>query len=88
MKTINLRINFFWDDGDDMQEFALTIPSNVCEIEVVDILEKEHDYLCTEDEEDIYGVQGRNPETLLDYVCEKYGWSYKTFEFDIDINLR
>ena len=25
MRTLNLRINFFWDDGDDMETFELTV---------------------------------------------------------------
>ena len=87
MKTLNLRINFFWDDGDDIWEFKLTVPSNVSEIEVTDILKKEHEYLDMEDEEDIYGINGRDPITLLDYICEKYGWSWSDFEFNIDLNF-
>lgn len=91
MMTLNLRINFFYDDGDDMKSFKLTVPDNVSSIEITDILRKEHEYLCEiedeEDEEDIYGTMGRNPETLLDYVCEKYGWSWREFEFDIDVNF-
>ena len=50
MKTLNLRINFFWDDGDDIWEFKLTVPSNVSEIKVADILKKEHEYLDMEDQ--------------------------------------
>lgn len=33
------------------------------------------------------GINGRNPVTLLDYICEKYGWSWSDFEFDIDLNF-
>ena len=87
MKKINLRINFFWDDGDDIWEFILTVPNNVTELEVSEILSKEHDYLDTEDDEDFYGIHGRNPVTLLDYICEKYGWSWEDFYFNIDLNF-
>ena len=80
-------INFFWDDGDDIWEFRIIVPENVSEIEVAETLKKEHEYLDMEDEEDIYGVNGRNPVTLLDYICEKYGWSWSDFEFDIDLNF-
>ena len=71
MRTLNLRINFFWDDGDDMETFELTVPSNVSNAEILDVLKKEHEYLCEEDEEDVYGKTGRTPETLLNYP--KYG---------------
>lgn len=87
MKTLSLRINFSWDDGDDIQEFKLTVPSNVSEIEVANTLKKEHEYLDTEDKEDIYGINGRNPVTLLNYIYEKYGWLWSDFKFDIDLNF-
>lgn len=82
MKTLNVII---WDDC--AWDFKVTVPSNVSETEVVDILRKEHKYLCTEDKEDIYEIQGKDPSTLLDYVCEKYDWSWRKFEYDIDITL-
>lgn len=88
MRTLNLRINFFWDDGDDMEIFELTVPSNVSNAEILDALKKEHEYLCKEDEEDVYGKTGRTPETLLNYICDKYyGWSWRDFQYDIDVNF-
>lgn len=87
MKKFNLRINFFWDDGDDMKEFALTVPDNVNTEEIKEALIKEHKYLDLEDETDLYGTSGRDPETLLDYVCEKYEWNWEEFSFDIDLNF-
>lgn len=88
MRTLNLRINFFWDDGDDIKEFKLTVPDNVSDSEIMETLKKEHEYLCHEDEENIYGTDGRNPETLLNYVCDKYyGWSWCDFQYDIDVNF-
>lgn len=87
MKKFNLRINFFWDDGDDMWEFSLTVPNNISTEEVKDALIKTHNYLDMEDETDIYGTTGRSPETLLDYMCEKQGWSWEKFDFDIDLNF-
>lgn len=87
MRTLNIRINFFWDDEDDICNFKLTVPNNVNEIEIVDLIEREHEYLCREDTEDIYGIQGRNPETLINYVCEKYNWEWNKFDFDIDLTF-
>ena len=88
MRTLNLRINFFWDDGDDMETFELTVPKSVSNEEILDTLKKEHEYLCTEDEEDIYGKTGRTPKTLLDHVCNKYcGWSWCDIQYDIDVNF-
>ena len=82
-----MRINFFWDDGDDIQEFALTVPDNVNVEEIEEVLFKTHNYLDREDETDLYGTTGRNPETLLDYVCENHEWSWEEFSFDVDLNF-
>ena len=87
MKKFNLRINFFWDDEDDMWKFKLTVPNNVKIEEVKEILFKTHEYLDMEDETDLYGTTGRSPVTLLNYICEKYGWSWEDFSFDIDLNF-
>lgn len=87
MKKLNLRINFFWDDGDDMWEFILKVPNNVTVDEVKENLTKTHEYLDMGDDTDLYGTSGRNPVTLLDYMCEKHGWSWEDFSFDIDMNF-
>lgn len=121
-KTYTMRINFFWDDGDDVWEFRIIVPENVTEDEVKAALFKSHEILdnggvdendelygrcetckhygkgiycsdCSESSEyecnaeDLYGTVGRTPVTLLDYTCEKYGWKWEDFEFDIDLNF-
>lgn len=87
MKTFNLRINFPWHDEDDIWKFKLMVPSNVTETKVADILKKEHEYLSIDGKDGIYGIYGRNPVALLDYVCKKYDWSWSDFEFDVDLTL-
>lgn len=87
MKNINLKLNFFWDDNIDTDEFTVTVPDNVSKDDVIDVLQKGHEYLCTEDETDTYGVCGRCPATLLNYVCEKNNWQWNNFEFDINLNF-
>lgn len=95
MKKLNLRINFFLDDEDDIWEFTLTVPDDINVIRVEEILLKAHRYLKAaergrrnaEDETDLYGTNGRNPVTLLDYVCREYGWSWEDYSFDIDLNF-
>ena len=37
--------------------------------------------------DDLYGTEGRNPETLVHYTCKKYGWKWAYFVFDVDLNL-
>lgn len=87
MKKYNLRIDFFWDDGDDMWEFKIEVPENVTVEEIENILFETHTYLDMEDEIDLYGTNGRTPVTLLDYICKKYGWKWEDFEFDIDLDF-
>lgn len=86
MKTLKLIINFPWHGEDDMWKFKLMVPSSVTETNVADILKKEHEYLSI-DGKGPYGIYGRNPVTLLDYVCKKYDWSWSDFEFDVDLTL-
>lgn len=87
MKTLTIRINFTWDDEDDLWQFKLIVPNNVTTECVEEILIKEHNYLCDEDDTDLYGNVGRCSVTLLDYICEKYGWKLVDNDFDIDLNL-
>ena len=88
MKNLNIKIDFVYeDDSETTGEFVLIVPHRATELYVVDILEKEHEYLSKEDQEDNYGFQGKVPETLLDYVCEKYGWHWRKFGFEIEMKL-
>ena len=86
-KTYTMRINFFWDDGDDMQEFTLTVPENITAAKIEEVLIREHTFLDMEDETDLYGKIGRSPVTLLDYISNKYGWKWEDFKYDIDLNF-
>lgn len=84
MKSLNIRINSTWDDEEDLWECKLTVPENVT-TDIEETIIKEHNFLC--DEENIYGNNGRNPVTLMDYICNKYGWDWNYLEYDIDLNL-
>lgn len=86
-KTYTIRINFFWDDGDDIWEFKLIVPEDVTVEKIEETLIKEHEFLDMKDETDLYGKAGRSPVTLLDYINEKYGWKWEDFEYDIDLNF-
>lgn len=87
MKKYNMRINFFWDDEDDMLEFVFIVPNYVSIENIKETLVKTHHFLDFEDETDIYGINGRCPSTLIDYICEEYGWNWENFSFDIDMNF-
>ena len=82
-----MRMSFLWDDGEDIDIFNLVVPDHVSKMEIENILNKEHHFLCLEDEEDRYGIEGRCPETLLEYVCEKYDWKYEGLKFHIDMEF-
>ena len=87
MKSLSVRLDFMWDDGDDVKEYVIHVPDKVSASDVNKALMQGHKYLCKEDEEDIYGTNGRNPETLMDFVCSKYLWRYREKTTNYDINL-
>lgn len=87
MKKYNLKINFFWDNKIDMREFSIYVPNKTTIEEVSEALKKIHKYLDTEDKTGTYKNNGRNPETLITYVCEEYGWRWEKMKFDIDLDF-
>lgn len=80
-----VRINFTWDDGDDMQKFIITTRKGITDEDIKRELIDTHKLL--DEEEDYYGINGRNPESLVSSVCETNGWSWCGMEYDVDINL-
>ena len=84
MIKILVRLDFFYDGEDTIDQFILMVTSFD---DVEEELLKAHKYLCEEDETDLYGKHGRIPLTLINYVCEKNGWKYYDLEYDIDLNL-
>lgn len=85
MKEITMKLR---NGSNDTQKFVVMAADDMDNAKVAVILKKEHEYLNGKDSEGIYEIQGKTPETLLDYVCEKYGWTWKPFEFDIDLELQ
>lgn len=71
-----------WDTEIDSKEFIITVPVNVSIADIETAMKKAHRFLTSEDEEDSYGVYGRTPEFLVEYVCEKNGWLFKKLEFN------
>jgi hypothetical protein len=99
-KTYTMKINFFGTGQYDAVEweFNITVPYNVTEDEVKEVLLKSHKLLdnclcsdCPEGSEckaeDLYENAGKTPITLLNYICKKYNWEWKHFDFDIDISF-
>lgn len=87
MKTLNIRLCYDWEDMDDIYIGCLEVPSNIDTDYVFDVIEEAHEYLCNGGAEDLYGTNGMNPSTLLDYICKKYNWNFMDVFYDIDINL-
>jgi hypothetical protein len=71
MIKILVRLDFFYDDEDAIDQFILMVKSGTSFDDVEDELLKAHKFLCKEDETDLYGKYGRIPLTLINYVCEK-----------------
>ena len=87
MKKINVRLDFIWDDIDDVEEFILTVPNKTTIEDIKNVLEYIHNYLDTEDRTETYDNNGRNPETLIIYACEEHGWMWEKFKFDVNLNF-
>ena len=87
MNKCNVRLNFFWDDGDDMDMFTVTFHEDKTEEDVKEAILEAHDYLDNNDSTDYYGINGRNPASLLSYVCQKHGWRYSQLQFGVDLNI-
>lgn len=75
------------DDVDEMESYTIIVPDQVTLSDVEDKLYENHKFLCENDEEDRYGIEGRNPNTLLRYTCEKEGWTYNELSYDLDLNF-
>lgn len=81
-----IRLEFTWDDGSDIKEFLIYAPVSVSDDDVAKSLENAHEYLCQEDETDYYGTNGRNPESLVAWVCDQNPWLYSDKK-DVDLRL-
>jgi len=88
--TIELTFGFH-DNYEDSVLANITVPSNLSKDDVMRILQETHASLDRDYsdafEESIYGTQGREPEVLLEYVCQKYGWNWELEEPDIELCL-
>ena len=60
---------------------SATVPDDVSEIEVAEILKKAHE------DKDVY-KDGYCPYTLLNYICEKQGWLFSEFPFDVELDFK
>lgn len=87
MKDYIVRFNFLFDDSCDTTGYIVYLPSNLSLEDFRTILKNIHNYLCCDDEEDIYGINGRTAETLLAYVSEKYGIKYKQLAYDLEMDF-
>lgn len=86
-REVATRICMNWDDKDDLCELIFIVPIDVTDDMVYQKIIETHNYLCFEDETDIYGTYGRTGETLAHYICQETGWEWKFVEFDVDVNL-
>lgn len=87
MKKITVKLNFLWDTEIDSKEVSITVPNNITTETVVEKLKEKHEYLCFEDETDIYGKDGRNAQTLLEQTCKENNWTWEEILFDIELNF-
>lgn len=94
-KSILVKLSFLWDDCPDTGEYKIKVQQNVSDQEVYEKLRDAHDYLdligvhdyldCDETS-DLYGVNGRVPSVLLNYVCKENGWEWSNIDYDIELD--
>lgn len=87
MKKITVKLNFLWDTEIDSKEVYITVPNDVTKETVMEKLSEMHNYLCFEDDTDIYGSEGRNAQTLLEHTCSKHNWNWEEVIFDLNLNF-
>lgn len=87
MKKHIVNLFFNWDEGNEGGLYEVETPDNVTDFDLRVDIEEAHDFLCEEDEECRYENNGRDPETLLEYLSEKNGWDWNSLEPDIEIEL-
>lgn len=86
-RKVVFELNFQWDDGPESRTIVLTVPKDVTDEDIIAVIKDCHRVLCEdEDDMDIYGTEGRSPETLMNYVCEVRGWSWKDVNFALDLD--
>ncbi|HAU84615.1 MAG TPA: hypothetical protein DCW90_03630 [Lachnospiraceae bacterium] len=87
MIKVLIRLNFFYENEDEIDHFVLMVKNGTSFDDVEDELLKAHKYLCEDNDTDLYRRFGRTPLTLIEYVCKKNGWKYYDLEYDIDLNF-
>lgn len=85
-KTHFIKLNFIWDTEIDSDIYQVTLAANVKPNHIAKIIRKEHELLC-EDDNSIYNTNGRTPESLIQYLNEKYHWNCKKLEYAVTIDL-
>lgn len=87
LKKITVKLNFLWDTEIVTTEVSITVPNTETPETVMKAINEAHSYLCFEDDTDIYGVNGRTAQSLLDYVCEEHNWTWEEINFEIEMNF-
>ena len=89
----NFRISLPSNDQYNVIEVVLTIPETLDMNDAALIITAEHEILMDRllhntPGEDLYGINGMDPEVLLLYVSQKYGWNFTQNTPDIEITLK
>lgn len=85
--TYMVKLTFHEDEERQVKEFNLTVPASVELMRVVDVLSEEHEKLTAELPFGKYGEDGNSPITLLQFVCDKYGWEWSEMKYHIDLQF-
>lgn len=86
-REVVFELNFQWDDGPESRTIILTVPKDKTDEDIIATIKDCHRVLCEdEDDMDIYGTEGRSPETLMNYVRDARGWSWRDIDFALDLD--
>lgn len=85
-----LELNFMWDEGPETNTVIIISESDVTVTDAIGIIKAAHDKLCEQDREDensLYGTNGRNYETLMNYICDEFypDWSWRPVKDAVDL---
>lgn len=75
--SCKVRITFLTGDSTQTLDCMVTAPKLTAREEIREAIYREHAMLDSRDHslgDDIYGICGRTPETLMNHISETYGW--------------
>ena len=83
-------MSFRWPgEAPENRTLMFEVPKDITIKEIGDNLVSENERFADfSGDDNIYAKNGRNADTLADYVCKKHGWSYQNIRSEETITIR